>query len=158
MNDITIPNAMVLNNHIINFSSDSARQGLLLHTTVTIGYDVDWRRVHELLVEAARRTEHILQEPAPFVLQTGLDDFYVRYELNAATREPDRMPAIYSELHQNVQDALHGAGIEIASPHLAQLRDGHRPNLPDPYLPQDYRTGGFRFLPLALQRPGTDRG
>lgn len=74
--DITVPNAMALGSHIINYST-SARTGLILHTGVTIGYDVPWRQVHELLLAAARDTENVEEEPAPFVLQTSLDDFYV---------------------------------------------------------------------------------
>jgi small-conductance mechanosensitive channel len=101
---ITIPNALVLGSHIINFSTSAQDSGLILHTTVTIGYDVPWRKVHELLIAAARSTEHILENPASFVLQTSLDDFYVSYELNAYTDKPNMMAKIYSELHQNIQD------------------------------------------------------
>jgi small-conductance mechanosensitive channel len=158
--DITIPNAMVMSNHIINFTSQAQSTAVILHTTVTIGYDVEWRRIHELLIEAARATGRIEGEPAPFVLQTGLDDFYVRYELNAYTRDPGRMAAITSELHQNIQDRLHGAGIEIASPHLSSLRDGNRREVPDPYLPTDYEQPAFHFLPVGSvrSRPRTDDG
>jgi small-conductance mechanosensitive channel len=148
--DITIPNAMVLSNQIINFSANTKGEGLILHTTVTLGYDVEWKRAQEAMIEAALGVEGILAEPAPFVLQTALDDFYVHYELNAYTNEPQRMSPIYSALHRAIQDGLHAAGIEIASPHLSQLSDGNRPNLPDPYLPQDYQpAAGFRFLPLG---------
>ena len=41
--DVTIPNSLVLGNHIINFSSSVQR--LILHTSVTIGYDAPWRTV-----------------------------------------------------------------------------------------------------------------
>lgn len=151
--DITIPNAMVMSNHIINYSTHSSA-GVVLHTTITIGYDVEWSRIHEVLIEAAKATTHIEEDPPPFVLQTRLDDFYVHYELNAYTRLPTQMASIYSELHQNIQDGLHGAGIEIASPHLAQHRDGNLPAIPDPYLPQDYESPGFRFLPIGPMRSG----
>ena len=147
--DITIPNAMVLANHIINFSSRSRETGVILHTTVTIGYDVEWRKVHELLINAAQATEEIEEEPAPFVLQTSLDDFYVSYELNAHTRQPGKMARITSELHQHIQDGLHAAGIEIASPHLSSIRDGNGPDVPDQYLPQNYKRPAFRFLPVG---------
>lgn len=141
--DVTIPNSLVLANHIINYSSSAESHGLVLHTTVTISYDVPWRRVHELLIEAARRTEGIIDEPVPFVLQTGLDDFYPRYELNAYTRDPGRMSVIYSELHANIQDAFNEAGVEIMSPHYVAARDGNRTAIPDDYLPKNYQPGGF---------------
>lgn len=128
--DITIPNAMVLGSHIINYSSTAATTGLVLNTSVTIGYDADWRVVHRLLLAAAARTSMIVSEPPAFVLQTSLDDFYVAYEINAYTREPNRMAVIYSELHQNIQDCFNEAGVEIMSPHYAALRDGNDVAMP----------------------------
>ena len=98
--DISIPNALVLSNHMVNFSSSSKRQGLILHTTVTIGYDASWRQVHQLLIDAALATENIMKEPAPFVLQTSLDDSYVSYQINAYTDKPGAMAVTYSCLHQ----------------------------------------------------------
>ncbi len=146
--DITVPNAMVLGSHIINYST-SAQTGLILHTGVTIGYDVPWKQVHELLLAAARDTEYVEEDPAPFVLQTSLDDFYVSYELNAYTDKPQMMAKIYSELHQNIQDKFNEAGVEIMSPHFSAVRDGHQVNIPQQYLPKDYTAPGFRFNPLG---------
>ncbi len=145
--DITVPNAMVLGSHIINYST-SAQTGLILHTGVTIGYDVPWKQVHELLLAAARDTENVEEDPAPFVLQTSLDDFYVSYELNAYTDKPQLMAKTYSELHQNIQDKFSEAGVEIMSPHFSAVRDGHQVNIPQQYLPKDYAAPGFRFTPL----------
>lgn len=142
--DVTIPNAMVLGAHIINYSSSAAERGVVMHTAVTIGYDAPWRRVHDALLAAARDTPHILETPEPFVLQTALGDFAVSYELNAYTHRPNRMAAIYSELHQNIQDAFNRAGIEIMSPAYTALRDGNRVTLPDEHLPEGYRAPGFR--------------
>ena len=143
--DITIPNAMVLGSHITNYSSSSQQYGLILHTTVTIGYDAPWRQVHQLLIDAATATENILQLPAPFVLQTSLDDFYVSYQINAYTDRPALMARTYSELHQNIQDRFNEARVEIMSPHYSTLRDGNQTTIPPDYLPDDYRTPGFKF-------------
>jgi small-conductance mechanosensitive channel len=143
--DITVPNAMVLGSHITNFSSSARDYGLILHTSVTIGYDAPWRKVHELLIAAAAATEHILELPAPFVLQTALNDFYVSYELNAYTDRPHQMMNIYSDLHQNIQDRFNEAGMEIMSPHYAQVRDGNRTTIPGEYLPAGYEPGALRI-------------
>jgi len=86
---------------------------------------VPWRKVHELLVAAATRTEHLLGEPAPFVLQTSLSDFHVSYQINAYTREANRMMTILGELHQNIQDAFNEAGVEILSPSYTNLRNAY---------------------------------
>jgi len=143
--EITIANSMVLGAHIVNFSASSVESGLILHTTVTIGYDAPWRKVHELLLSAAEATEHIVKEPRPFVLQTALDDFYVHYELNAYTDTPSRMATIYSDLHQNIQDKFNEGGVEIMSSHYSSIRDGNQTTIPESYLPEDYEAPGFRL-------------
>ncbi len=128
--DVSIPNASVLSNHIINFSSQAKQKGLTLHTQITIGYDVPWTKVHELLLQAAGQTKLIEKKPAPYVLQTALSDFYVEYELNATTHEPSGKQRIYSDLHANILNAFNAAGIEIMSPHYQARRDGSSPALP----------------------------
>jgi small-conductance mechanosensitive channel len=142
--DVTVPNSMVLNTHIVNYSVRAKEEGLILHTAVTIGYDAPWRTVHELLIEAARKTPYILTEPKPFVLQTALNDFYVTYELNAHTDDPQQMVNTYSALHRNIQDTFNEAGVEIMSPHYTQLRDGNKTAIPDSYLPPEYVPGSLR--------------
>jgi small-conductance mechanosensitive channel len=127
---VAIPNAMVLGSHIINYSSLAAERGLILHTTVTIGYAVPWRQVQDLLIAAARAAEDIRAEPAPFVLQTSLNDFHVSYELNAYTDRPDLMAQTYSGLHRNIQERFAAAGVEIMSPSVHALRDAGAPALP----------------------------
>ena len=151
--DITIPNSLVLANHIINFSSSAKTQGLILNTTITIGYDAPWVQVHALLIEAAKRLEGVLKDPSPFVLQTTLDDSYVAYEINAYTDRPNEMAVLYSHLNESIQDVFNAAGVEILSPHYAAVRDGNRMAVPDTYLPKDYRAPGFTVLSRIL-RPG----
>lgn len=133
--DITIPNANVLSSSSINYSANihESAKGLLIHTKVTIGYDTPWKAVHEALLEAAFRTNLLEKTPKPFVLQTSLDDFYVAYEINAFTKEPNQQPLIYSLLHQNIQDCFNEAGLEIMSPHYNSLRDGNKTTIPENY-------------------------
>lgn len=151
--DVTIPNGMVLASHIVNFSSAAGEQGLLLHTTVTIGYQTPWKTVHELLTAAARATTSVLRTPEPFVWQTRLNDFTVAYELNAYTDQPCRMDSIYAELHRHIQDQFNEAGVEIMSPHYTQVRDGNRTTIPDQYLPKSYQAPAFRILPIGPPAP-----
>lgn len=147
---ITIPNGTVLTSQIINYSAlaQDPNYYLVLHTTVTLGYDVPWRKVHQVLTDAALATPSILKEPTPFILQTSLDDFYVSYEINAYTNQPGLMARIYSELHQNIQDKCNEADIEILSPHYSAIRDGNQITIPENYLPKDYKAPGFRLSPL----------
>ncbi len=128
--DITIPNALLLNAQVQNYSEQAATKGLILHTTVTIGYDVPWRQVHELLIAAAAATPDVLSDPKPFVLQTSLDDFYVSYQINAYTQNPGRMAGILSDLHTQILEKFNAAGVEIMSPHYRANRDGSPITIP----------------------------
>jgi small-conductance mechanosensitive channel len=141
--EITIPNSSVLGGNTTNYTSLAKTEGLIINTMVTIGYDVPWRETHAALLEAAARTDLVMKEPAPFVFQTSLDDFYVSYQLNAYTRESVGMAKIYSELHQNIQDVFFEKGIEIMSPHYRAARDGSMTTIPANYLPYDYKAPAF---------------
>jgi small-conductance mechanosensitive channel len=156
--EISIPNSMVLGSHIVNFSSAAREQGLILHTSVTIGYDVPWRTVHQLLLDAGASTENVLREPKPFVLQTSLDDSYVSYELNAYTDKPLLMASTYSDLHQNIQDKFNEAGVEIMSPHYEAIREGNHTTVPQCYLPEDYSAPSFRIQRVDNVSPKQNAG
>jgi small-conductance mechanosensitive channel len=143
---VTVPNGTILTSHVTNLSQEVRQgDGLILHTSVTIGYDAPWETVHHLLIEAANRSKHVLKSPPPFVLQTALNDFYVAYELNAYTDAPEILPWVYSELHQNIQNTFNEGGVEIMSPHYTQLRDGHHTTIPAGYLPPDYEAPALRI-------------
>ena len=136
---VTIPNSLVMGAQIINFSTSADEgDGVILHTSVTIGYDVAWKQVRDLLVEAAKGTKNIMDKPEPFVLQTALNDFYVSYEINAYTKEPKYMAFTYSELHKNILDKFDAAGVEIMSPHYFALRDGNAAAVPSVLNAKDY--------------------
>lgn len=128
---VSIPNAMVLNNDIINFSKNMGKSGLLVHTSITIGYDVPWKQVNELMIAAALKTEGIESTPEPFVLQTSLDDNYVSYEINGWSQKPGELPLIYSKLHANILDEFHGHNVEITSPMYRASRDGSASTIPE---------------------------
>ncbi|MDJ0661473.1 MAG: mechanosensitive ion channel family protein [Crocosphaera sp.] len=148
---ITIPNSVIINSNVVNYSAlkRDLQRPLILHTTITLGYDIPWRKVHEVLITAAQSTNYILKNPLPFVLQTGLNDFYVSYEINAYTNESTKMAEIYSELHQNIQDKCNEADIEILSPHYSAIRDGNHNTIPADYLPENYSAPGFRLDPVT---------
>ncbi len=143
---ISIPNSTVMSSHTTNFSNEAEMgNGLIMHTTVTIGYDVPWKEMHQALLNAADRTELFLKDPKPFVLQTSLDDFYVSYQINAYTKDANEQASIYSQLHQNIQDCCNEVGIEILSPHYRAARDGNMTTIPSGYLEKDYKAPNFNI-------------
>jgi small-conductance mechanosensitive channel len=128
--DVTIPNSSILLGSTINFSANAKEYGLILNASVTIGYDVPWRDVHAMLIEAAGRTGELLNDPKPFVLQTSLDDFYVNYQINCYTDKAAISASIYSELYGHIQDVFAENNIEILSPHYRAERMGSTSTVP----------------------------
>lgn len=135
--EVTIPNDKLLKSNVINYSTLTQNSRLVLYTTVTIGYDVPWQKVHELLIAAAKSTPEILEEPPPYVLQKSLNDYNISYELNCHTNSPQRMPGIYSQLHANIQDQFNKAGVEIMSPTFTAFRDGNKLTIPFEFAKRD---------------------
>ena len=126
---VTIPNANILMGKITNYSK-TKEQGVILHTTITLGYDLPWQTAHKLLLAAANKTGFIDKDPQPFVLQTSLDDYYVSYQLNAYTKESKKIPFIYSEIHKHILEVFNEAGVEILSPSYVNARDGSLTTVP----------------------------
>ena len=115
---ITIPNSNLLTSQTSNYTIAAQDYGIIVHTKVTIGYDMYWKDIRQLLLDAAKATPGIIAKPAPFVMVTSLDDYYVEYEINAYTRQSETLSAVYSALRQNILDNFHEAGVEIMSPHI----------------------------------------
>lgn len=115
---ITIPNSNLMTSQTSNYTFAAQNFGIVVHTKVTIGYDVRWQEIRQLLLDAAHATKGLRQHPEPFVLVTALDDYYVEYEVNAYTNQYEKLSLIYSELHHNILDSFHSNGVEIMSPHI----------------------------------------
>ena len=113
---VIIPNSKILTTDVTNYSQLAKTEGLLLHSSVGIGYDAPWRQVEAMLVEAADRTEGIEKEPRPFMLQTSLGDFAAHYQINAYCHDVSNLPRVYSDLHANIQDVFNENGVQIMSP------------------------------------------
>jgi small-conductance mechanosensitive channel len=114
--EIVVPNSTIINSSIINYSTLAGSRGLILHTTVGIGYETPWRQVEAMLCLAAERTPGLLKEPAPFVLQKSLGDFAVTYELNAYCDDAHAMGRLYTAMHQNILDVFNEHGVQIMTP------------------------------------------
>ena len=134
---VTVPNSFIMSSHTVNYSTSAREYGLIIHSEVSIGYDIPWRQVNQILIDAALNTPGVVDDPRPFVLETSLSDWYPVYQINAYIKEADKMAQIYSDLHQNIQDKFNEAGIEIMSPHYMAVRDGNATTMPK----DDWRNG-----------------
>ncbi len=137
--EVNIPNSIVLNSAVVNYSAYARKGGLVLHTEVGIGYDTPWRQVEALLLMAAGRTPGMMRDPAPYVLQKSLGDFTVIYELNVYCDDVAQMNQKYSELHANIQDVFNEYGVQIMSPNYE-----HDPEQPKLVRPEDFYTAPAR--------------
>lgn len=131
--EITIPNAVLLNATSTNYTRLSKPDGVIVSTSVTIGYDTPWPQVHHLLLSAADKTAGVREEPEPQVRQIALSDWYVEYRLLVHIDEPELKVAVLSELHQNIQDAFAEADLQIMSPHF--MAQPEKPLVPAPWTP-----------------------
>ncbi len=148
---VSIPNGIVMTGSVINYSQQSGGRQLVLKISAGIGYDVDWRKVHEAMLGAAKQTEHVSANPAPTVWQLSLDDYAVVYELRCSTERPDLAGAVRSELVKNLLDAFHKAGIEIMTPAVRSHRDGTAIAIPPEYDPP---AGSVARLKVDLETVG----
>lgn len=114
--EVVIPNSTILNGEVTNYSTMARDKGLILHTTVGIGYDVPWRQVEAMLLLAAENTEGLLKEPVPFIRQKSLGDYAVNYELNAYCGDASQMVELYTKMHRNIQDVFNENDVQIMSP------------------------------------------
>ncbi len=114
--EVIVPNSTILNSEVTNYSSLAKSRGLILHTTVGIGYETPWRQVEGMLLTAAERTSGFLKDPPPFVLQKSLGDFAVTYEINVFVGDANDMAGRYDALHQSILDVFNEYGVQIMTP------------------------------------------
>jgi len=122
---ISVPNLMVMNKEIRNFS---ALKEVLIYVSVTLGYDVDKDEAQRLLIESAQKTKGIVTASgrAPFVLLRDLGNYSITYEINAYTDQPNNLVHIKSDLINNILDDFKRSGVEIMSPTHVAVRDSER--------------------------------
>ncbi len=128
---VVLPNIQVLNSEVINYSEKAKNKELILHTTVTLGYDTPWTKIHSMLLEAASLCKLVNQDKKAFVLQTSLNDFHISYELNIYTEHVALIPRVYSEIHQNIQSVFAKYQVEIMSPEFTVYRSNPKNTIPN---------------------------
>ncbi len=130
---ITIPNSNIMTAHTVNYTTSAKERGLILHTSVVVDYNVEWKKVYEMLTEAALKTPNTLKTSAPYVRQMELQESGAKYEINVFTDNVDKVPLIYTNLHENIQDVFNEAGIELMNTDTLAIRDGNESDLPKKY-------------------------
>jgi small-conductance mechanosensitive channel len=120
MRDITtLPNILLINNPV----TVSHRNGTIISAELSLGYDIPYTRVEELLQMAGR--EAGLEDP--FVLMQELLDHAIVYRVAGFLPETRHLLTARSNLRKKAVEVLHGHDVEIVSPSFMN----QRPMAPD---------------------------
>jgi small-conductance mechanosensitive channel len=150
---VTIPNSKILTGAVTNYSAQGQGKGVAMTVTATIGYDVDWRTVHKLLIEGASRTKQIATDPAPKVLEQAFGNYSVEYHLRAWTNTSEGIFDTHADLRRNILDAFAEAGIEIMTPTILSHRDASELAVPTEQFPSRPQPRGIRITVDPLTPP-----
>ena len=121
--EVTIPNSMLLSEAVYNLSAAARADGLIVPVSASFTYDVPSPIAHGVLLRAASRTDKVLASPAPFVIQTALNNVSASYELRVFTRECNQLLRLTSELMENVEIEFRAAGIDLNIPNITIIRE-----------------------------------
>ena len=120
---VTIPNSLIMTAHTINYSASARDFGLIIHSNITIGYDVPWQKAHELLIRAAKETDGVIKDREPFVFNLDMENYCNSYQINVYISDADMMPKILTKLHSKIQDVFLQEGIDIETPMLVSEKN-----------------------------------
>jgi len=124
--DIIVPNSSFLEQNVVNWTLGDTK----VRTQVDVGvaYGSDTQRVREVLLEAAKRHERVVQEPEPFVLFTSFGDNSLAFEIHfwISIQTQMQRKKIESDLRFTIDALCRDADIVIAFPqrdiHLDTLK------------------------------------
>lgn len=129
---VSIPNAEVLGTNVINYRRNyqpDEGNPPIIHIQVGFDYELPWQKAHEILLTAAYKNEHILQDPAPWVAHVAFEDDGVLYELNAYTDNPGPSGGyhISSALRRHIQEHCEKANIQLERIHKIAMETANGP-------------------------------
>ena len=95
---------------------------MLLNLPMPLSSDAD--QVRRLLLDTLRGHAQVQQEPAPLVLLSGIEHGQLMFQAIAFVADPRQAAVVRSELWFALLQALGAAGLPLALPTLAIVRDG----------------------------------
>ena len=109
---IIIPNGQIMSDQIINYTESDVRR---MELVVGIGYNDDIDKAREVILEAVKKCEHVVADPAPAVTVAELGDNSVNLAVRPWVVSSKYAPASH-ELNEIVKKALDAADINIPYP------------------------------------------
>ena len=119
-NTAVVPNGMVANNKLINYTKVEARR---VDMIVGIGYKDDIDKAKQVIVDVLNSDELVLQDPPPFVGVIGLGDSSVDLAVRPHCKA-EHYWDVWFNTFENVKKALDSNDVEIPYPQ----RDVHMKN------------------------------
>ena len=120
-----IPNENLMTQEVENWSYSS--RAVRVKIAVGVAYDTDLRLAQQLMIEAAKESKRVLEEPAPVCWITGFGDSSVDHEVRFWITDPEGgVGNIKGGVFLSIWDKFKEAGIEIPFPQ----RDVHVRDLP----------------------------
>jgi small conductance mechanosensitive channel len=113
---LAVPNSSIVNSIVASYTNFPH---LRLDVPVTIGTGEDITRVRAMLLDLVRDTEMWLDQPAPVVVVTALNDYNLGLELRAWIRDERRHVELRAALREAMFDRLRREGVDMPLETLA---------------------------------------
>jgi potassium efflux system protein len=112
--ELLVPNKELITGRVINWTLTDT----LNRVVVTVGaeYGCDTRKALQLLADAAREHEQVLDDPAPLISFEGFGNDSLTLVLRCYLATMDFRLDTITQLHQAIDDKFRAAGIGIAFP------------------------------------------
>ena len=112
---ILVPNGDLMNANVVNFSAEDKRR---VDQSFKITNDIEQDIVKNVLIEAAKNTEGVLNDPEPFARLTEVDDDTYIFTVRAWCDTPNYW-TVYFDLIENCSKALADNGIDDPEERIA---------------------------------------
>ena len=116
--EIIIPNGVMSNGTILNYSTEGTRR---VDLVIGVSYDADIKKTKEVLMNVLTSHPKVLKDPAPGVTVSELADSSVNFAVRPWCKT-EHYWDVYFEVTENVKLALDKAGIEIPYPHQVNIK------------------------------------
>lgn len=116
--EIIIPNGLLSNETIVNYTSEGTRR---VDLTIGVSYDADIKQTKEVLMGVLTSHPKVLNSPEPTVNVSELADSSVNFAVRPWCNTDDYW-TVYFDVTENVKLALDAAGIEIPYPHQVNVK------------------------------------
>lgn len=117
---VVIPNLKIINEVLVDHSTNGDTR---LYVPVLIEFEASVHKARTAILDVIREEEGVLLEPAPDVVVDSLDDSGVKLQVRFWIANAADEQYFHYRITERVKDALDGAGIKIAYPHIQMVKE-----------------------------------